>query len=62
MLNSSFFQLCDAALLLLVSGGKPVWLILFGKWMEVDWVTGKAKWLQLALVAPFYPLAVLVAP
>lgn len=45
-----------------MSGGKPVWLILFGKWMEVGWVTGKAKWLQLALVAPFYPLAVLVAP
>lgn len=30
MLNYYFFQHCDAALLLLVSGGKPVLLILFG--------------------------------
>lgn len=30
------FQECDAALFLLVSDGKPVWLILFGKWKEVD--------------------------
>lgn len=61
MLVSYFFQECDAALFLLVSDGKPVWLTLFGKWKEVDEVTGKMKWLQLTLVALFYQLAVLVA-